>query len=189
MGGFTIKVPQQQNFTDCGLFLLQYVEHFFSHPIKDYRTPIKLPNWFDPNIVTRKREDIASLIVKLMKREGIENVEVPKIEFPTKDGVVIEPQQQQDNHMIPPLISVASNANHTNNNKSFMDDGISKDDSQEDPDYVPVGEEVSDQSSQEPATTPKKVYFSKKRSLDKNDNSGNGIQESSAKAPKLNKKQ
>lgn len=27
--GHSIKVPQQNNFTDCGLFLLQYVEHFF----------------------------------------------------------------------------------------------------------------------------------------------------------------
>lgn len=23
------KIPQQNNFTDCGLYLLQYVEHFF----------------------------------------------------------------------------------------------------------------------------------------------------------------
>lgn len=28
--GSTVKVPQQTNFTDCGLYLLQYVEHFFT---------------------------------------------------------------------------------------------------------------------------------------------------------------
>lgn len=27
--GNSVKVPQQNNFTDCGLYLLQYVEHFF----------------------------------------------------------------------------------------------------------------------------------------------------------------
>lgn len=27
--GHTVKVPQQTNFTDCGLYLLQYVEQFF----------------------------------------------------------------------------------------------------------------------------------------------------------------
>lgn len=29
MPNYTVKVPQQNNFTDCGLFLLQYVEQFF----------------------------------------------------------------------------------------------------------------------------------------------------------------
>ena len=27
--GHCVKVPQQNNFTDCGLYLLQYVEQFF----------------------------------------------------------------------------------------------------------------------------------------------------------------
>lgn len=29
MQGHNVKVPQQTNFTDCGLYLLQYVESFF----------------------------------------------------------------------------------------------------------------------------------------------------------------
>ncbi|KAJ8948885.1 hypothetical protein NQ318_005506 [Aromia moschata] len=41
------KVPQQNNFTDCGLYLLQYVEQFFTDPIKDYHIPIsQIKNWF-----------------------------------------------------------------------------------------------------------------------------------------------
>lgn len=28
--GSSVKVPQQTNFTDCGLYLLQYVEQFFN---------------------------------------------------------------------------------------------------------------------------------------------------------------
>lgn len=27
--GASLKVPQQSNFTDCGLYVLQYVESFF----------------------------------------------------------------------------------------------------------------------------------------------------------------
>lgn len=30
MPNYTVKVPQQNNFTDCGLYLLQYVEQFFT---------------------------------------------------------------------------------------------------------------------------------------------------------------
>lgn len=30
MPNYMVKVPQQNNFTDCGLYLLQYVEHFFT---------------------------------------------------------------------------------------------------------------------------------------------------------------
>lgn len=41
--GNTIKVPQQTNFTDCGLYLLQYVEQFFTvsppHKLGDDRRP------------------------------------------------------------------------------------------------------------------------------------------------------
>lgn len=28
--GHNVKVPQQTNFTDCGLYVLQYVESFFT---------------------------------------------------------------------------------------------------------------------------------------------------------------
>ena len=55
MYGSMVKVPQQLNFTDCGLFLLQYVEHFFKNPIKDFRLPIKtLIDWFPQDVVMRK---------------------------------------------------------------------------------------------------------------------------------------
>lgn len=37
--GHSVKVPQQNNFTDCGLYLLQYVEHF-------YRVSERLVNGF-----------------------------------------------------------------------------------------------------------------------------------------------
>jgi len=37
--GMMPKVPQQKNFTDCGLYLLQYVEQFFK---VSYFTKVKL---------------------------------------------------------------------------------------------------------------------------------------------------
>ncbi|KPU78983.1 uncharacterized protein Dana_GF10888, isoform B [Drosophila ananassae] len=94
MPGHCVKVPQQNNFTDCGLYLLQYVEHFFSDPIRDYRLPIKqLTNWFDFLTVTKKREDIANLIQQLMDEGDKQQQQrriLPVIEFPTLNGQLVE---------------------------------------------------------------------------------------------------
>ncbi|XP_032598837.1 uncharacterized protein LOC6557562 isoform X2 [Drosophila grimshawi] len=93
MPGHGVKVPQQNNFTDCGLYLLQYVEHFFKDPIKDYRLPIKqLTNWFDYLTVTKKREDIAQLIQQLMDENNTQQPRqiLPVIEFPTLNGQLVE---------------------------------------------------------------------------------------------------
>jgi sentrin-specific protease 7 len=50
-----LQVQQQPNFTDCGLFLLQFVEAFFKSPITDFTLPItQLLNWFPPSEVSRK---------------------------------------------------------------------------------------------------------------------------------------
>lgn len=69
--GMLPKVPQQTNFTDCGLYLLQYVEMFFKEPIRDYHPPIKqLINWFPEEVVSRKREDIVNLLHDLMKEQN-----------------------------------------------------------------------------------------------------------------------
>ncbi|KAL3281480.1 hypothetical protein HHI36_004689 [Cryptolaemus montrouzieri] len=85
------KVPQQTNFTDCGLYLLQYVEHFFMEPIKDYYIPINsLKNWFDEITVTRKREDISILIKTLMMDYKKDVGLLPEIMFPTKNGVIVD---------------------------------------------------------------------------------------------------
>lgn len=93
MPGHCVKVPQQNNFTDCGLYLLQYVEQFFKDPVRDYRVPIKqLANWFDTLTVTRKREDISNLLQRLMnERNGPNNkIILPEIPFPTHNGTLVE---------------------------------------------------------------------------------------------------
>ncbi|KAK0097070.1 hypothetical protein PV326_003409 [Microctonus aethiopoides] len=82
------KVPQQSNFTDCGLYLLQYVESFFKDPITNYVLPIKtLKNWFEEIVVTRKREELSNLLIKLMNEAKGDNViNLPVMQFPTQDG-------------------------------------------------------------------------------------------------------
>ena len=66
MPGGSPKVQQQPNFSDCGIYLLQYVESFFKDPIKDYTLPIKtLTQWFTNEEVENKRDNIATLIREL----------------------------------------------------------------------------------------------------------------------------
>ncbi|XP_076176267.1 uncharacterized protein LOC143151224 isoform X2 [Ptiloglossa arizonensis] len=86
--GASLKVPQQSNFTDCGLYVLQYVESFFKNPIKNYTLPIKtLKNWFEEITVTRKREELSKLLIKLVNStKGDKNITIPVVNFPTQDG-------------------------------------------------------------------------------------------------------
>jgi sentrin-specific protease 7 len=161
MLGHIVKVPQQLNFTDCGLFLLQYVENFFKIPIGDFRFPIKsLINWFPQDVVTRKREDISILIKKIMEEQNVKDVELPKLEFPTLDGKILEPA----------VLEASQEA---------LEDAFG-DEIAGDEDYVPAEEEIKESESVSPQ---KKVYVSsKKRSLDSNES--NGSEESTTKTSK-----
>ncbi|XP_017760809.1 PREDICTED: uncharacterized protein LOC108551228 [Eufriesea mexicana] len=96
--GASLKVPQQSNFTDCGLYVLQYVESFFKNPIKDYTLPIKtLKNWFEEIVVTRKREELSKLLIKLMDAtKGDKIITIPTVNFPTQDGKL---KAKAENHV------------------------------------------------------------------------------------------
>ncbi|XP_075050983.1 sentrin-specific protease 7 isoform X2 [Mixophyes fleayi] len=59
------KVPKQNNSTDCGLYLLQYVESFSQKPIENFDPPMHLENWFPACVVKNKREEIRDLILQL----------------------------------------------------------------------------------------------------------------------------
>ncbi|XP_036356506.1 sentrin-specific protease 6 isoform X3 [Octopus sinensis] len=61
------KVPQQNNYSDCGVYVLQYVESFFKNPIKDFTIPIRIHNWFSEEQVNSKRQEIQELIWNLKK--------------------------------------------------------------------------------------------------------------------------
>lgn len=67
MKGASPTVPLQSNYSDCGIYLLQYVESFFETPISNYSIPIKgLQNWFSDECVNLKRAELRKLITSLM---------------------------------------------------------------------------------------------------------------------------
>ncbi|XP_062605609.1 sentrin-specific protease 6-like [Saccostrea cucullata] len=64
------KVPQQTNFSDCGVYILQYVESFFEDPIQDFSIPLKsLSDWFSEERVTAKRSEIRDLVMRLKESQ------------------------------------------------------------------------------------------------------------------------
>ncbi|XP_073935568.1 sentrin-specific protease 6 isoform X1 [Castor canadensis] len=72
MKGSNPKVPQQNNFSDCGVYILQYVESFFENPILNFELPMNLVNWFPPPRMRTKREEIRNIILKLQEEQSKE---------------------------------------------------------------------------------------------------------------------
>ncbi|XP_023574443.1 sentrin-specific protease 6 isoform X2 [Octodon degus] len=70
MKGSNPKVPQQNNFSDCGVYVLQYVESFFENPILNFELPMNLMNWFPPPRMRTKREEIRNIILKLQEDQS-----------------------------------------------------------------------------------------------------------------------
>ncbi|XP_067357180.1 sentrin-specific protease 7b isoform X2 [Channa argus] len=72
---FNCRVPQQDNSSDCGLYLLQYVESFLQNPVVHFDLPLRLDNWFLRQQVRQKREAIRSLIMRMhqSQRQDEEN--------------------------------------------------------------------------------------------------------------------
>ncbi|XP_066513332.1 sentrin-specific protease 7-like [Hoplias malabaricus] len=68
--GCHCKVPQQDNSSDCGLYLLQYVESFLQNPVVHFELPLRLERWFPRQQVRRKRQEIRELVLQLHKRQG-----------------------------------------------------------------------------------------------------------------------
>ena len=83
MVGSYPKVQQQPNSTDCGVYLLQYVESFFKDPYAEYCLSVaSVDNWFAKRDVEGKRNQIAMLIKELSKEQnpGIEH-RLPELNF------------------------------------------------------------------------------------------------------------
>ncbi|KAM8721754.1 sentrin-specific protease 7b isoform 2-T5 [Acanthopagrus schlegelii] len=59
------RVPQQDNSSDCGVYLLQYAESFLQNPVVHFDLPLRLEHWFPRQRVRQKREEIRSLIMRL----------------------------------------------------------------------------------------------------------------------------
>ncbi|KAK5847397.1 hypothetical protein PBY51_016528 [Eleginops maclovinus] len=63
------RVPQQNNCSDCGLYLLQYTESFLQNPVVNFDLPLRLENWFPRQRVRQKREEIRGLILDLHRAQ------------------------------------------------------------------------------------------------------------------------
>lgn len=67
------RVPQQDNSSDCGLYLLQYAESFLQNPVVHFDLPLKLDNWFPRQRVRQKRDAIRTLIMRMRQSQNGEN--------------------------------------------------------------------------------------------------------------------
>lgn len=61
-------------------------------PIKNYSLPIKtLKHWFEEIIVTRKREELSKLLVRIMNAtKGDRIILLPVLTFPTQEGRLLQ---------------------------------------------------------------------------------------------------
>ena len=66
MKGACPRCPQQNNMSDCGIYVLQYIESFFNHPIVNYSLPINsTAKWFSEQKISTKRDEIKHLMVSM----------------------------------------------------------------------------------------------------------------------------
>ncbi|XP_026185353.1 sentrin-specific protease 6 isoform X2 [Mastacembelus armatus] len=72
MRGSSPRVPQQDNFSDCGVYILQYVESFFENPIPSFHLPVNLSDWFPQQRMKTKREEIRELILKIQAQQELD---------------------------------------------------------------------------------------------------------------------
>jgi hypothetical protein len=55
-------VPRQNNSSDCGVFLLHYIERFLLTHVLEKESNIELKNWFPRKEIAEKRKEIAKII-------------------------------------------------------------------------------------------------------------------------------
>ncbi|XP_039981154.1 sentrin-specific protease 6 isoform X2 [Xiphias gladius] len=82
MRGSSPRVPQQDNFSDCGVYILQYVESFFENPIPTFHLPVNLSEWFPQQRMKTKREEIKELILKIQAQQELDREEPDQAEAP-----------------------------------------------------------------------------------------------------------
>ncbi|XP_036397285.1 sentrin-specific protease 7-like isoform X2 [Megalops cyprinoides] len=70
MKGSHCRVPLQDNSSDCGVYLLQYVETFLQNPVVHFELPLRLEHWFPRQQVRRKRDEIRDLVLQLYRKQG-----------------------------------------------------------------------------------------------------------------------
>ncbi|XP_014915627.1 uncharacterized protein LOC106964552 isoform X1 [Poecilia latipinna] len=67
------QVPLQDNSSDCGLYLLQYVECFLKDPVVHFDLPLQLQKWFSRQVVRKKRDEIRNLILNIYRHQNMDS--------------------------------------------------------------------------------------------------------------------
>eukprot|EP00127_Corallochytrium_limacisporum_P004328 Clim_evm11s158 gene=Clim_evmTU11s158 len=94
-----LRVPQQDNVCDCGVYLLEYSEMFFRKPILQWNhNPINIPNWFAISNVSEKRNDIKVLLSQ-MKRDP--ELMLQRRRLRRRPSVAVDPQSDVSESHIP----------------------------------------------------------------------------------------
>jgi len=78
-----LRKPEQENWSDCGIFLLHYVEKIFQN-VDQFLWPSlpNLSNWFTLEEIGKKRAELAVLIRRLAKEQQLGKTHnFPKIKF------------------------------------------------------------------------------------------------------------
>ncbi len=125
MKGCCPRAPQQPNFSDCGLYLLQYAESFFEvsamkwslysvsdvlarpplslsqllqSPVQDFALPLTtLKHWFPRKAMREKREKIADIIRDLHQKQfPKKQVQFPKLVFTPESGAGYSSEEEEE---------------------------------------------------------------------------------------------
>ncbi len=100
----TVKVPLQQNYYDCGIFVLQYVQQFLSKPFEIFKMPMDLSKWFEQSVIQTKRMELKNLIFQLSKQMQSNNGHSKSIEQQSIEMLAVtgqpEVKKSKSNHDI-----------------------------------------------------------------------------------------
>ncbi|KAK5581935.1 hypothetical protein RB653_003516 [Dictyostelium firmibasis] len=62
-------LPLQNNGSDCGVFLLHYLELFCKEPETSFKKPLERPGWFSASAIHKKRRDLKKLIYDIRSKQ------------------------------------------------------------------------------------------------------------------------
>lgn len=106
MRGSSPRVPQQDNFSDCGVYVLQYVESFFENPIPSFHLPMNLSEWFPQQRMKTKREEIKELIRKIQAQQELDKKESDQVEAPPGSPEEPEIEETSGSNGRPPNVPI-----------------------------------------------------------------------------------
>ncbi|KAM7368263.1 hypothetical protein PAMP_014503 [Pampus punctatissimus] len=107
MKGSSPRVPQQDNFSDCGVYILQYVESFFENPIPSFHLPVNLSEWFPQQRMKTKREEIKELILKIQAQQELDKKESDQVEPPSGSSEEPEIEETSGSASGPPNLPIS----------------------------------------------------------------------------------